>query len=99
MEPSIHYEDATVPRAEIVPGPLATGVNSSTPTFAVTGFAQLGQQPPGLQNLPLDKSSAVWEISDNPPKPISAHLLKFGFTHQYLKFYTFSTLQGRGAFT
>jgi len=35
-------KDATVAKDEIVPGALATGVESSTPTFAVTGFAQLG---------------------------------------------------------
>jgi hypothetical protein len=96
--PSI-TKDATVPRDEIVPGALATGVNSSTPTFAVTGYAQLGQTPPGLGNVPLDKSSAVWELSDNATRTLGAHLLKFGFTYQYVKLYTFSTLQGRGGFT
>jgi hypothetical protein len=75
-------KDATVPKDEIVPGALASGINSSTPTFAVTGFAQLGQQPPGFQNVPLDKSSAVWEFSDNATKTLGSHLLKFGFTHQ-----------------
>jgi hypothetical protein len=92
-------KDATVAREEVVPGALATGVNSSTPTFGVTGFAQLGQQPPGFQNVPLEKSSAVWEISDNATKTVGGHLLKFGVTHQNLKFRTLSTLQGRGAFT
>jgi Carboxypeptidase regulatory-like domain len=96
--PSI-TKDATVSRDEIVPGALATGVNSSTPTFSVTGYAQLGATPPGLGNVPLDKSSAVWEFSDNATKTIGPHLLKFGFTHQFVKFYTLSTLQGRGAFT
>lgn len=86
-------KDATVPKDEIVPGALASGINSSTPTFAVTGFAQLGQQPPGFQNVPLDKSSAVWEFSDNATKTLGSHLLKFGFTHQYLRFYTLSALR------
>ncbi|MBI3684447.1 MAG: TonB-dependent receptor, partial [Acidobacteria bacterium] len=92
-------KDATAPKDEIIPGALAPGVNSSTPVFNVTGFAQLGQQPVGLTNVPLDKSSAVWEFSDNATKNMGAHLLKFGFTHQFLKFYTLTTLQGRGAFT
>lgn len=92
-------KDATASKDEIVPGALASGINSSTPTFDVTGFASLGSQPPGLTNVPLNKSSAVWELSDNATKTLGTHLLKFGFTHQYLRFYTFSALQGRGAFT
>jgi hypothetical protein len=92
-------KDATLPRNEIVPNALAPGVNSSEPTFSVTGFAQLGQQPTGFTNVPLSKSSAVWELSDNATKNLGAHLLKFGVTYQYLKFYTLTTLNGRGAFT
>jgi len=67
--------------------------------FTVTGFAQLGAQPTGYTNDPLSKSSSVWEFSDNATKNLGGHILKFGYTHQFLKFYTFTTLQGRGAFT
>ncbi|MGH9662798.1 MAG: carboxypeptidase regulatory-like domain-containing protein, partial [Bryobacteraceae bacterium] len=92
-------KDATQPRNEIITNALAPGVNSSTPTFAATGFATLGQQPTGLTNVPLSKSSSVWEFSDNATKNAGSHLLKFGFTYQYLKFYTLTTLNGRGAFS
>ncbi|HLJ13859.1 MAG TPA: TonB-dependent receptor, partial [Bryobacteraceae bacterium] len=92
-------KDATQARNEIIPNALAPGVDSGTPTFAVTGFATLGQQPTGYTNVPLSKSSSVWEFSDNATKNLGAHILKFGFTHQFLKFYTFTTLNGRGAFT
>ena len=92
-------KDATAAKDQIVPGALASGINSSTPTFNVTGFATIGSQPPGFTNVPLNKSSAVWEFSDNATKTLGSHLFKFGFTHQYLRFYTFAALQGRGAFT
>jgi len=92
-------KDATLPKNEVVPNALAPGVNSSMPTFTVTGFAQLGAQPTGYTNDPLSKSSSVWEFSDNATKNLGGHILKFGYTHQFLKFYTFTTLQGRGAFT
>src|SRR6266550_2533983 len=92
-------KDGTVPRNEIVPNALAPGVNSSIPNFNITGFAGLGAQPPGLGNIPLNKSSAVWEFSDNATKIFGAHIFKFGFTHQYLKFSTLATLNGRGTFT
>jgi hypothetical protein len=92
-------KDATLPKNQVVPNALAPGVNSSTPTFAVTGFATLGQQPIGYTNVPLSKSSSVWEFSDNATRNLARHVLKFGYTHQLLKFYTFTTLNGRGAFT
>ena len=92
-------KDATAAKDQIIPGALANGINSSTPTFDITGFASLGSQPPGFTNVPLNKSSAVWEFSDNATKTLGSHLFKFGFTHQYLRFYTFAALQGRGAFT
>lgn len=90
-------KDATLAKNEIIPGALAPGVNSSTPTFAVNGFAGLGAQPVGLTNVPLAKTSAAWEFSDNATKMFGNHILKMGFTYQYLKFYTFTTLNGRGS--
>ena len=92
-------KDGTLPRKEIVPNSLAPGVDSSIPVFNVTGYAGLGQTPAGLGNVPLNKNSVTWEFSDNATKSMGAHLLKFGYTHQFLKFYTFTTLNGRSAFS
>ncbi|MBS1823971.1 MAG: TonB-dependent receptor [Acidobacteria bacterium] len=89
-------KDATLAKNEIIPGALAPGVNSSTPTFGVNGFAGLGAQPVGLTNVPLAKTSAAWEFSDNATKMHGNHIFKMGFTYQFLKFYTFTTLNGRG---
>jgi hypothetical protein len=91
-------KDATLARNEIIPNALAPGVDSSTPSFGVTGYVGLGGLPAGLGNVPLSKTSAVWEVSDNGTKNLGSHLLKFGYTHQLVKMYTFTTLSGRGSF-
>jgi hypothetical protein len=92
-------KNGTLPRKEIIPNSLAPGVDSSIPTFNVTGFAGLGQNPTGFGNTPLDKTSDVWEFSDTATKSLGPHLLKFGYTHQYVQMYTLTTLNGRGTFT
>ncbi|MEP7365189.1 MAG: TonB-dependent receptor, partial [Acidobacteriota bacterium] len=92
-------KDATLAKNQVVPGALAPGVESSTPTFNVNGFTGLGAQPAGLTNVPLAKTSATWEFSDNATKIHGNHIFKMGFTYQFQKMYTFTTLQGRGAFT
>jgi len=92
-------KDATLARNEIITNALAPGVDSSIPSFGVTGYAALGAFPAGLGNVPLSKTSAVWEVSDTATKNFGSHLLKFGFTHQLVKMYTFTTLTGRGSFS
>ena len=92
-------KDGTLPRNAIIPNSLAPGVDSSIPVFNVTGFAGLGINPPGFGNTPLDKTSPVWEFSDTATKTLGPHLLKFGYTHQYVQMYTLTTLNGRGQFT
>jgi len=92
-------KDGTLAKNPIIPNSLAPGVNSSIPVFNVTGFAGLGINPAGFGNTPLDKTSDVWEFSDSATKTVGAHLLKFGYTHQYVQMYTLTTLNGRGAFT
>ncbi|HLJ14698.1 MAG TPA: TonB-dependent receptor, partial [Bryobacteraceae bacterium] len=89
---------ATLAKNEVVPNALAPGVDNSIPTFSVTGFAQLGAHPAGYTNDFTSRSS-VWEFSDNATKNLGAHILKFGFTHQFLKIYMLTTLNGRGVFT
>jgi hypothetical protein len=91
-------KDGTLPLNPIIPNSLAPGVDSSIPTFNITGFAGLGQNPTGFGNTPLAKSSDVWEVSDTATKSLGAHLLKFGYTHQYVRMYTLTTLNGRGTF-
>jgi hypothetical protein len=92
-------KDGTLALNPIIPNSLAPGVDSSIPTFNITGFAGLGQNPTGFGNTPLSKSSTVFEISDSATKSLGAHMLKFGFTYQYVKMYTLTTLNGRGTFT
>ncbi|MEZ5355699.1 MAG: carboxypeptidase regulatory-like domain-containing protein [Bryobacteraceae bacterium] len=90
-------QDGTVPRDEIIPGSLDADVTSSIPTFGVTGFTQLGAPPAGFGNLPLDKSSGVWNISDNISSVRGKHTIKAGFDYQLIRVITSATLQGRGS--
>ena len=93
-------KDGTLPLNPIIPNSLAPGVDSAIPVFNITGYAGLGQNPAGFGiNTPLAKSSDVYEVSDSATKSLGAHLLKFGYTHQYVHMYTLTTLTGRGAFT
>jgi hypothetical protein len=91
-------QDGTVARNEIIAGSLAPDVTSSIPTFSATGFAGIGAQPPGFGNIPLDKTSGVWNISDNISSVRGAHTLKAGFDFQLIRVRTFAALQGRGSF-
>ncbi|PYV16062.1 MAG: hypothetical protein DMG07_08470 [Acidobacteria bacterium] len=91
-------QDGTVKRDEVVPGSLDPGVTSGTPTFNVTGFATLGAEPPGFGNLPLTKSSGVWNVSDNASLIRGRHALRLGFDYQALRIRTSTTLNGRGSF-
>ncbi|MEX2264607.1 MAG: carboxypeptidase regulatory-like domain-containing protein [Bryobacteraceae bacterium] len=90
-------QDGTVPRDEIVPGSLDPDVTSSIPTFNVTGFTGLGAQPADFGNIPLDKSSGVWNISDNISSVRGKHTIKAGFDYQLIRVVTSTTLQGRGS--
>lgn len=92
-------KDALLAKNEVVRGALAPGVESSIPVFNPVGFTGLGAQPTGLTNVPLDKTSAIWELSDNATRILGNHIVKMGFTYQFQKMYTFTTLQGRGTFT
>ena len=91
-------QDGTVPKNEIVPGALAPDVTSSLPAFDPTGFTGIGSQPPGFGNIPLEKTSGVWNISDNLSSVRGKHTLKAGFDYQLIRVRTFATLQGRGSF-
>ncbi|MCL4854011.1 MAG: carboxypeptidase regulatory-like domain-containing protein, partial [Bryobacteraceae bacterium] len=91
-------QDATLAYDEILPGALAPGVNSSIPTFGLTGYAGLGAQPANFGNLPLTKSSGVWNVSDNLSMIRGRHTIKAGFDFQVLRITTATTLNGRGNF-
>jgi hypothetical protein len=91
-------QDSTLPRDEVVAGSLDPRVNSSIPTFSVTGYAQIGGQPAGFGNVPLDKQSKVTNISDNFTWVRGKHTIRTGFDFQYIDVPTFAALQGRGNF-
>lgn len=91
-------QDGTQAKDEIVKGSLDPRVTSSIPTFGVTGYATLGDQPAGFTNVPLYKSSRVWNFSDNLSLVRSKHTLKIGADCQRIDVPTFATLNGRGAF-
>jgi hypothetical protein len=90
-------QDGTVPRDEIIPGSLDPDVTSSIPAFNPTGFTGLGAQPANFGNIPLDKSSGVWNVSDNLSAVRGRHTMKAGFDFQLIRVITSATLQGRGS--
>lgn len=90
--------EATLPRDEIIPGSLAPQVDSSIPTFSLSGFATIGDQPADVSDVPGHHSSGVWDLSDNVSKSMGKHLLKFGFESMYLRLTTVSAQSGRGDF-
>ena len=91
-------QDGTLKKDEVVPGALAPEVTSSIPAFNVTGFAGLGAQPPNFGNIPLNKTSGVWNLSDNLSAIRGRNHLKAGYDYQILRLRTFATLNGRGTF-
>jgi hypothetical protein len=91
-------QDSTLPRDEIVPGSLEQRIQSGIPLFGVTGYAQIGAQPVGFTNSPLDKKSKVTNISDNFTWVRGKNTVRAGFDFQYINVPTFATLQGRGSF-
>lgn len=91
-------QDGTLARDEVIPGALAADVTSSMPQFNPTGYTGLGSEPASFGNLPLDKSSGVWNVSDNVSSVRGKHTLKAGFDFQLIRVITSATLQGRGSF-
>jgi hypothetical protein len=91
-------QDATQARDEIIPGSLDPSIQSSTPIINVTGYASLGSQPTCCNNAPLQKSSGVWDISDNISKTVGHHLFKAGVDVQVIRPSTLSASNGRGTF-
>jgi Carboxypeptidase regulatory-like domain len=91
-------QDGTFPRDEIIPGALDPGVTSGTPAFNPSGFTGISTQAAGFGNLPLTKSSGVWNLSNNASWVRTNHALRFGFDYQLLRVFTSTTLNGRGNF-
>ena len=92
-------QDGLTARDEVIAGALHPDVTSGTPTFGLAGFTSIGVAPPGFGNLPLLKSSAVWNFSDNVSMVRGAHTAKFGFDYQMIRTKTSATLAGRGSFS
>jgi hypothetical protein len=91
-------QDGVLPRDEVVKGALDPGVTSGTPNFNLTGYTGIGVENANFGNLPLNKSSAVWNLSNNLSIVRSRHSLKLGFDFQYVRVVTDTTLAGRGSF-
>ncbi len=91
-------QDGLTPREEIIAGALHPGVTSGTPTFGLAGCTSPGVAPPGFGNLPLLKSSAVWNSWDNVSMVRGRHTTKFGFDYQMIRTKTSATLAGPGSF-
>jgi hypothetical protein len=89
-------QDATMALDPIIPGMLDPAIKSSIPTFSLSGYATIGDQPAGLTNDPLSKSSATWDIADNATKSLGRQTLKFGAELMLIRPTTFSALNGRG---
>lgn len=92
------HQDLTLPRDEIIPGSLDPRITSGIPSFNVSGFAGLGAQPGCCGNNPLQKTSGVWDWSDNVSKSMGAHVLKFGGEFMLIRPSTFAASNGRASF-
>jgi hypothetical protein len=90
--------NATQALNPIIPGSLGAGINSSTPQFNITGFAEIGAQASCCTNTPLNKTVGVWDFSDNISKNVSKHTLKTGAEVMLIRPSTEAALNGRGVF-
>lgn len=90
--------NATQPLDAVVPGALTTYINSSTPQFAISGYATVGAQAGCCTNSPLHKTSGVWDISDNISKVLGRHTLKFGGEYLLIRTGTLAASSSRGSF-
>lgn len=89
-------QNATLPKNEMIPGILDSKVDSSIPVYNITGYASIGAQAL-TNNVPLMKSSADWDLSENASKFVGKHLIKFGADFQLIRPTTAATMNGRGS--
>ena len=92
------HSDATQSLDPIIPGALGTGIDSSIPQFTISGFATIGAQPSCCTNTPLQKTSGVWDFSDNFSKVVGRHSLQMGGEMMLFRDNTEAALSGRGSF-
>ncbi|GGH08471.1 TonB-dependent receptor [Silvibacterium dinghuense] len=90
--------DSTVARDPIITGSLDSQIDSGTPFFSVSNYAQLGAMAGCCGNAPLRKSSGVWDWSDNISKSIGRHVLKTGGEFMLIRPTTFAASNGRSTF-
>lgn len=91
-------QDATEKLENLIPGALASTVQSGMPTINVTGYAGIGARPANFDNVPVTKVSKVYNFSDNLSIVHGKQTTKFGVDYQYIDAPTFATLDGRGSF-
>ena len=92
------HQDGTLPRDEIIPGSLDSRITSGLPSFNVSTLATIGAQPGCCGNSPLQKTSGVWDWSDNVSKSFGSHVVKFGAEFMLIRPGTFAASNGRGSF-
>ena len=91
-------KDARSPRMRSCPARSQPVSTAALRLSASPDSRNSGQQPPGLQNVPLGQEFRGLGVLGQCHQDVRReHLLKFGFTHQFLKFRTLAALQGRGA--
>ncbi|MFT4113128.1 carboxypeptidase regulatory-like domain-containing protein [Silvibacterium sp.] len=90
--------DSTVARDPIITGSLDSQVDSGTPFFSVSNYAELGSMAGCCGNAPLRKSSGVWDWSDNISKSSGRHVLKTGGEFMLIRPTTFAASNGRSTF-
>jgi Carboxypeptidase regulatory-like domain/TonB dependent receptor len=90
--------DSTIPRNEVIPGSLDPSIHSGTPIFNVSGEAAIGSQASCCSNSPLQKTSGVWDWSNNVSKTFGAHVLKFGGEFILIRPSTMAASNGRSSF-
>ena len=91
-------QDATQPLENLIPGALAPTTKSGTPTINVTGYAGVGARPANFDNVPVTKTSYVYNFSDNFSIVHGKLTTRLGFDFQEIYAPTFATLDGRGSF-
>jgi hypothetical protein len=69
--------------------------NGGLPTFSIGNLAQLGSNT----FFPIDKASAVIQVSDSLTKIFQSHTFKTGFQYQNIRFTNAAPPDSRGQFT
>ncbi len=92
-------ESCLTPLNPIVGGMLDPKINCGTANVSITGYTAIDTQPSCCSNTPLNKTSGVWDLSDNLTRTWGKHLFKVGADFLYLRMYTIAPNSARGTLT